>query len=330
MEILLKIIIGALGMTILGVVGGFIAQGIDRKLVALMQARIGPLIRQPYWDFLKLMQKENVVPEHAIPWLYNGAPVLGFASVISVLLYLPFGDFGPILEGYGDLVLIMYLLAIPSLAMVVGGLASSSPYATIGAQREMVTMIAYELPLGVIVIAFGWKMAEAGLPAAFSLLTISSNPVWNMVGPFGAVGFGLLLLALIVVTPAELSKVPFDAPEAKSELADGLFVEYSGRNLAFFSLSTGAKIIAMNGLTIALFFPYNLSPYLNLSPLLGSTVDILFFIVKLFIVMFISVSLMRAAMARFRINQTVDIYWKLGGTLTGLGLIIIILDARLI
>ncbi|MCK5242337.1 NADH-quinone oxidoreductase subunit H [bacterium] len=328
-EIFLKLIIGVVSMTALGIVGGFIIQGVDRKLAALMQARIGPLLRQPWWDFLKLMRKENVVPEHAVPWVYNAAPIMAFASVITIFLYLPFAGFNPLMEGYGDLILIMYLLAMPALAMVFGGFASGSPYATIGAQREMVTMIGYELPLGAIVISFAWKMAQSGLAHPFSLKTIAANPIWNLVGPFGIIGFILLLLAMIVVTPAELSKGPFDAPEAKSELAEGLLVEYSGRNLAMFYLALGAKMIAMLGLTVALFFPYTISQYFQVDTTVKIVIEVLFYIIKIFLVMFVSVTLMRVSMARFRITQIVEIYWKLGGTMTFLGLFLIMLDGKL-
>ncbi|MCD4814023.1 NADH-quinone oxidoreductase subunit H [bacterium] len=325
--LLLKIILGVFGMTALAVVGGFIAQGVDRKLVAMMQARIGPKLRQPYWDFLKLMQKENIVPEHAVAWVFNAAPVIAFAAAVSIMLYIPFAGFGPVLEGYGDLILVMYLLVMSALAMVIGGFSAASPYSAIGAQREMVTMIAYEAPLGAIVISFAWKLSQVGLDNPFSLKTIAENPVWNIVGPFGVIGFVLLLFAQIIVTPGELSKVPFDSPEAKSELADGLMVEYSGRNLAMFYLALGTKMIVMSALTIALFFPYTISGCLHVSSDLAAIIDIAFFVLKIFVVMFFSITLMRASMARFRITQVVEVYWKFGGTLTILGLLLLMLDS---
>lgn len=333
---LLHITLGTLLMTILAVTGGFILQGIDRKLAALMQARIGPPLIQPYWDFKKLLCKENIVPEHAIPWLFNAAPLVAFATAVTVMLYIPIAGFKPLLSGYGDLILVMYLLAIPALAMVAGGFASGSPYASLGAQREMVMMIAYELPLGAAIISFAWKLAEAGVDHPFALQSIIENPIWGMVGPFGAMGACMLLLAMVMVTPGELSKVPFDAPEAKSELADGLLVEYSGRNLAMYYLTLGTKMVVMASLIIAMFVPYNISPLFNLSAQNGTglhiaanIIDIIFFMIKVLLVMFISMTLIRTAMARFRINQIMTMYWKYGGIMTLLGLILIMLDARL-
>jgi formate hydrogenlyase subunit 4 len=326
---MVNILLLSAGVTLLVYSGGLFAQGIDRKLVALMQARKGPQIRQPWWDFFKLFQKENIVPAHAVPWLYNSAPVMACASVATVFLYLPAAGFGPVLSGYGDTILLLYLLAWPALALVIGGFASGSPYAALGAQREMVTMISYEFPLGAVIVAFAWKLASAGIAQPFSLLAVSANPIWSQVGVFGFLGAVLLLASIVLVTPGELSKVPFDAPEAKSEIAEGLLVEYSGRNLALFYLSLGTKMIAMNALTVALFFPYNLSPlFPGMHGVPAGALDSAFYLCKVLTMMFFSVSLMRAAMARLRITQIVDVYWKLGGTMTVTGLLLLMLDGK--
>ena len=135
---------GAVLVAAFGVLAALFLLGIDRIVTARMQARIGPPLSQPLTDLRKLFTKENVVPENAIPWLFNAAPVIALASVITILFYIPVGGFPPVLPGGGDLILVMYLLTIPALALVAGGFSSGSPYATVGAQREMVTMIAYE------------------------------------------------------------------------------------------------------------------------------------------------------------------------------------------
>ena len=254
---LLAAILGAVLMAAFGILAGLWYSGLDRVLAARMQARIGPPVRQPFLDIRKLMAKENIVPANAIPWLFNGAPLVALAGAVTLLLYIPMSSFGclPVLGAYGDLVLIMYLLAIPALAMVAGGLASGSPYATIGAQREMVAMIAYELPLAATIIAFAWKLSRAGLANPFSLATLAATPVWTLVGPLGVIGVLLLLATMILVVPGELGRIPFDAPEAETEIAGGLIVEYSGRNLALLTLSLAVKTIVVMALIVALFFP---------------------------------------------------------------------------
>jgi formate hydrogenlyase subunit 4 len=326
---LLLTIGGTLALTAFGIVAGLWLVGVDRVLAARMQSRIGPPVRQPFIDMAKLMTKENIVPANAVPWLFNGAPVVALAGAVTILLYVPMAALGvlPLLGSYGDLVLIMYLLALPALAMVVGGLASGSPYATIGAQREMVTMIAYELPLAATIVAFAWRLVQSGSAAPFSLASLAATPIWTLVGPVGLVGIFLLFVCMVLVVPAELGRIPFDSPEAETELAGGLIVEYSGRNLALFYLSLAVKTLVVTSLIVALFFPWNLSPSLGLpSGLLAGAVDALFYVAKVLVVLFFSVTLIRVSVARFRINQVVDVYWKALGALSILGLILVVAD----
>jgi formate hydrogenlyase subunit 4 len=316
-------IIGALVLAVVGMALGLLYKGIDRKLAAHMQGRIGPPIKQPFLDVRKLFVKENIVPENAISWIFNLVPVVGLVATITILLYLPIGGFPALLDGIilgkGDLLVILYLLMIPSLAMVVGGFASGSPYATVGAQREMATMIAYEFPLAIIIISLAWRLSLVqGTTHVFSLAAITATPLWGIVGPLGFLGLIILLLTLVIVTPAELSKIPFDSPEAETEIAGGLLVEYSGRNLAMFYLTDGVKTLAMGSLIVALFFPYNLSPLLGLESYAAIIVDIAFFLIKLFLVILFSVTLIRVAIARLRIDQIVYTYWV---PLTLLGLV---------
>ena len=319
-------IIGTIGLAVYGIIFGLLYKGIDRKLSAHMQGRIGPPIVQPFRDVAKLFTKENIIPGNAIPWIFNLAPLMGLVATISILLYLPLGGFDPLLSNKGDLILILYLLIIPSLAMVIGGFSSGSPYATVGAQREMATMIAYEFPLAIIIISIAWKLSISGNSNVFALSTIASTPIWNSVGPVGFIGSLVLLLALIIVTPAELSKIPFDSPEAETEIAGGLLVEYSGRNLAMFYLTDGVKTVVMASLIVVLFFPYNLSPLLGLDSYLAFSIDIIFYLVKILLVILFSVSLIRVAVARLKIDQIVYTYWVPLTLLSLVGLICIMWD----
>lgn len=327
MTTLLFYILGTVLMSAYGVILGLFFMGFDRILAARMQARIGPPLTQPFLDFFKLMAKENIVPDEASPRIFNAAPVVALASSIVLLLYIPVGSWNPLLSSQGDLILILYLLIVPALAMVAGGFASASPYATIGAQREMVTMISYELPLATTAIAIAWKMNEAGLAQPFSLVTITANPIWELVGPVGFAGALLLLITLVLVTPGELSRIPFDTPEAETELAGGIMVEYSGRNLALFNLSLAVKTIVMASLIIALFFPYNIAGALGLGGIAGKLVDFLFFLVKLEVVVFFSTTLIRVAMARFQIDRVVQVYWRYIGVMGLIGLGLVMIDA---
>lgn len=323
---LITLILGTVSLALFGIVFGLLYKGVDRKLSAHMQGRIGPPIRQPFRDVVKLFAKENIVPENAIPWIFNLAPLVGLVATISILLYLPLGGFPPLFSSKGDLILILYLLIVPSLAMVVSGFASGSPYATIGAQREMATMIAYEFPLAIIIISIAWRLNADGASNVFTLSTISATPTWNIVGPLGFIGLIILLFVLVIVTPAELSKIPFDAPEAETEIAGGLLVEYSGRNLAMFYLTDGVKTVVMASLIVALFFPYNLSPVLGMTSYAAFAVDIMFYLVKVFLVILFSVTLIRVAIARLKIDQIVYTYWVPLTLVSLIGLICVMWD----
>lgn len=353
----LFVIIGTISIAVFGIVFGLIYKGIDRKISAHMQGRIGPPIRQPFRDVVKLFTKENIVPENSIPWIFNMAPFIGLISTISILLFLPIGGFNPILGGlltnssgepliFGDLILILYLLLIPSLALVIGGFASGSPYATVGAQREMATMIAYEFPLAIIIITIAWVASSFGdkvMP--FSVATLSTSPVWSNVAIndftittivaaiFVLVGFILLLLSLVLVTPAELSKIPFDSPEAETEIAGGLLTEYSGRNLGLFYLMDAVKTIVMASLIVAIFFPYNIYNIANLTGgelYLGAFVNIIFYLIKVLIVIIFSVTIIRVAIARLKIDQIVYTYWTWITLISLFGLVLIMFGKQLV
>ena len=322
----LTVILGTIGLAVFGIIFGLLYKGVDRKLSAHMQGRIGPPIRQPFRDVGKLFVKENIVPENAISWIFHLAPVFGLVATISILLYLPIGGFNPLILSNGDLILILYLLILPSLAMVVGGFSSGSPYATVGAQREMATMIAYEFPLAIIIISMAWRLSMEGVSNVFALSSIISTPIWNIVGPLGFIGSIILLLALVLVTPAELSKIPFDSPEAETEIAGGLLTEYSGRNLAMFYLTDAVKTLVMSTIIVALFFPYNLSPLFGLESYPAFAVDIVFYLIKILLVVLFSVTLIRVAIARLKIDQIVYTYWVPITLLTLVGLIFLMWD----
>jgi formate hydrogenlyase subunit 4 len=324
------IVFGSAALVFIGGIFGMLYRGIDRKLVAHMQGRIGPPIVQPFRDVRKLLMKENIIPDGAISWLFNAAPFLALISTGSLLLFIPLFGQPALLERYGDVILVLYLLIIPSLAFVVGGFASSSPYATVGAQREMIIMMSYEAPLAVVVLGIAWRINQVADANPFLMSSMGQYPIWNILGPVGIVGALLMLLTLVVVTVGEAAKVPFDIAEAETEIAGGLLVEYSGRNLSLFYLSDVIKTFAMASLVVALFIPYNLSPMLGITAAFGAgVIDALFFLVKVFAVMFISVSLIRAGMARFKISQASTIYVIAMTAIALVGMFLIWVDATI-
>jgi len=313
---------------------GMVYKGLDRKLAAQMQGRIGPPLRQPFFDVVKLMIKENIVPDHAIAWLFNLMPLVSLAAVGTLLFYVPLGGFSPLLHGYGDLILVLYLLAVPSIAMVLGGFAAGSPFASVGAQRELVMMMAYEFPLAITFLSLAWylsgipvaELAQGSTAFSFQLSNLALNPLWGIVGPLGFIGLLLLFGALMIVTPAELAKIPFDIPEAETEIAGGILAEYSGRNMAMFYLADAIKMVVMGSLTVALFFPYGLSGLLGVAGVWGSVIDVAFYLVKVFLVIFFAVIVVRVAFARLKIGQAVRLFWLPITGISLLGMLLLALD----
>ena len=302
---------------------GLFYAGLDRIIAARMQERVGPPITQPLLDVAKLMIKQNIVPEHSTGWMFNLMPIVCLASTLAILFYLPFGGYAPLLGEHGDLILVLYMLIIPALAMVLGGFSSGSPYATVGAQRKMVLMMSYEFPLAISVISIAWLLTVSNIADPFSLQSITKNPVWGLVGPLGLVGLILQLLVLLFVIPGELGRIPFDVHEATSEIAGGLLVEYSGRNLALFYLADAVKVVVFTSVIIALFFPYGV----GLSGWWGVLADAVFYFVKLFVLMFFCSTLIRVAMSRFKITQVVYAYWIPAIIVSLTGLLLVLVDA---
>lgn len=297
-------------VTLLGLFFALLFNGIDRRLAARMQARIGPPVRQPFIDLKKLLMKENIVPDTAVKWVFSLMPVIALTASLLLLLYVPLFGLPPLFSGYGDIILVMYVLLIPALALVLGGFASGSPYASIGAQRETVLMMSYEFALAVVAVSIAWIFSVfAPGSNGFSLAVVSSVPVWSLVGPIGWLGLLLLLVSLVMVMPAELGRIPADIAEAKTEIADGIFVEYSGTNLALLYLAQFVRTFAFASIIVALFFPWNLSDFAALSGLTALTANALFFLVKAFIVMFFGAIFISVAVARFKVDQAARAYW---------------------
>lgn len=309
-------------------------KGFDRKLSARLTARVGPPITQPFRDVKKLMIKESITPENAVSWIFNAMPVLSFASSLLLVLYVPFGPFKAPYGFYGDIILVIYLLTVQSLAMTIGGFASGSPFATIGAQREMVLIMSYEIPLAITCVGVAWILTPYS-SAPFSLNEIFANPVWSYVGIVGFFGLILLMIMLLIAMPAELSKIPFDIAEAETEIAGGVLAEYSGRNLAMFYLSDAVRGFVMVSIFVAIFLPYNISPLLfselysckcPMANLIVYAVDILFFLFKVLVVYFFFVTVVRTSFARLKIDQASRLYWGLVFILGILGLVLLWID----
>lgn len=296
------------------IVIGFLLAGIDRKLVARMQNRKGPSLLQPVYDVLKCCGKETIVPRHARRGLFLGAPVVGFAALVTTALFIPIMSYTAFSTG-ADLVVILYLLTLTSVTMMVGAAASGSPFAGVGLSREMVAMISYELPFVLVLLAVG-KVAGDGslLGCTFSLQAImdwqaANGPMlfkWSMIPA---------ALAMLMVIPCEIGMHPFDVAEAETEICEGMLAEYSGGPLAVFKLSHCVKMYIMTALFCALFLG-GLSTGIVI-------LDIVIVIVLCTVVTFVTMTVPHAVCARFKVEQVFKFYWTVVAGLAAVSAILV-------
>ena len=287
-------------------VGGLLLSGIDRKVLARMQRRVGPPIVQPFYDFFKLMGKETIIPHHANRTVYLWAPIVGMVSLAVTMLFIPICGFSAF-SGTADLLVVLYLLTIPAVCLIVGGSASGSPFAGVGISREMVAMMSYELPLVLVLLSVAKQVGSLSLQdiAAYQAANGCILFHWSMIPA---------ALAMLLVIPAEAGCHPFDVAEAETEICEGPLVEYSGAPLGVFKLNHAMKLFVLTALFCALFLGGITS---GIAP-----VDVLIIFALCAVVMIVCVTLLHGICARLRVEQVFKFYWTV---VTGLALVSLIL-----
>lgn len=283
---------------------GMVMEFVDRKLYARFQNRQGPPWFQPFADFIKLASKEDIVPSEASPFAFRLVPIVALAAALTSILYIPLWSTQALMAFEGDMVVVIYLLTIPTLCFFLGGWYSASLYATIGATRTLTQLFSYEVPLFLAVLSAGvtagsWSISEI---AGF----YNQHPWYAFTN---IIGFGVAIVAL----QGKLERVPFDIPEAETEIVAGAFTEYSGRLLALFRMTIDIEAVIGCSFIAAVFLPFGLG--------LGTLAGIGFYLLKVFLVLFISTA-MRSVMARIRIEQMVKFCWTVMAPLALLQLFI--------
>ena len=292
---------------------GMLLCGIDRKLVAKMQKRVGPPILQPFYDFFKLCGKETIIPASASKTTFLIAPLVGLAALVVIQLFIPVFSFSAF-SGMADVIVILYLLLIPAMSIILGGAASGSPYAGVGLSREMVTIISCELPLVLVLLAVAKTVGSAmGTGLCFSLSDIAAYQAMN-----GSLITKLSMIpaaaAMLLIIPGETGNHPFDAAEAETEICEGLLAEYSGAPLGVFKLSHAIKMLTLTSLFVALFLG-------GLGTGIVALDGIILFLLCV-VLTAVSISFVHAITARLKIEQIFKFYWTL---VTGLALISLVL-----
>jgi NADH-quinone oxidoreductase subunit H len=283
------------------IISGLAYEWADRKLVARYQNRVGPRWYQTVADVIKLLAKEEVVPDGVNPKLFFALPVVALAGALTASLYVPMVGLAPSASFRGDLVVTLYLLSMMTLCIGLAGANTVNRFALIGATRTLTQLFSYEAPfllalLGPAIAAVSWQISDINTYASQNTWMILTQPV----------GFVVALVGLM----GKLELPPFDAPEAETEIVSGALTEYSGRGLALFRIGKNVELVI--GFTLVTAF------------YLGGLSSPMEFILKTLGLLIVTASI-QSLFARLRIDQTVGIWWRLGALLALLQLLLLIL-----
>ena len=276
--------------------GGFVLvlglayEWLHRKLLARLQNRVGPRWFQPLADTVKLLSKEQIVPDGADARLIIALPVVALAGSLTAALYVPLAGLAPAYSFPGDLVVTLYLLSLLTITTVLAGTSTTSGFAAVGVTRTLTQLFAYEAPfmlalLGPALAAGSWQISEVAAAGA---------PMWLALTQ--PVGFVIAVLGLM----GKLELPPFDAPEAETEIVAGALTEYSGRGLALFRLARSVELVVGVALIAALY--------------LGDTQGLAAFVLKT-VALVAAIGLLRVLLSRLRIDQTMSLWWRSGALL---------------
>ena len=281
----------------------------ERKIMGRMQLRYGPNragpfgLLQPIADMMKLIRKESFFPASAVDTLYIISPFIAAFTALSTFSVIPFGPGWEIGGVYVDgvvadvpisLILIFAIGSIGAYGFIVGGWASDSKYALLGAMRTCAQLVSYEVSLalsvlGVVLMAQSLRLTE--------IVAAQDGTWWYVVPQF--VGFVVFLIA----GTAETARAPFDLPEAEQELVAGYHTEYGGMRFGLFTMSEYVNLITLSGLAVTLFLGgWHFFFWEGLGPL--------WFVLKLAVLLFVFIW-MRTTLPRLRYDQLMRFGWKL-------------------
>lgn len=329
--------IGYLGL-VLGLV--LISFYTERKVAAFIQDRMGPTevgkfgMLQPVADLLKLLQKENIVPEKADKWLFLLAPMLIFPTVFAGMVVLPLTSNWQAVRLNVGLFFVFAIISIDVVGLLMAGWASGNKFSLLGAMRSVAQFLSYEIPLFlatlcVVVLSQTLDLQEIVLLQstessekiyfwgikAWNIETTHIGGIftWNIFKmPFLVISYAIFFIA----TLAECNRAPFDLPEGESEIIGGFHTEYSGFRFAMFFLAEYAMMVLVSMLGVILFWGGWLSPLPNLPylPLAkwtnGNNFWAIFWLTSKTLLVLLLQIIARWTYPRLRVDQLTYLSWK--------------------
>jgi len=292
----------------------------ERRILALIQGRLGPNrvgyggILQPFADLLKFIFKEEITPDKATKFVYFLAPIIAITAALMPIVVYPFGPtvnlpfIGPVALVIARFdIALLYVLGITSVGVygiALAGWASNSKYSLMGGLRASAQMISYELSLGLSLVGV---VLMSGTLDLYSIVEQQGGWFgmrWNIIRPDGLpqlIGFIVYLISAI----AETNRVPFDLPEAETELVAGFHTEYSALKFALFFMAEYVNMFTVSMLATTLFLGGWQGPFVEQVPILG----VFYFLGKVIFFLFLYIWL-RGTLPRFRFDQLMNFGWK--------------------
>ncbi len=280
---------------------------LERKIQAIIQDRVGPIhtgpwgLLQTFADAIKLLGKEDIRARLTDHWFFLAAPAIVFSPMLASYVVIPFA---PGVVGADLNIGLLYLTTLGSmtvLGIVLAGWASNNKYSLIGGLRSAGQLISYEVPqiLSLVTVVL--------LVGSLSLTKIvDGQGGWHIYGLIVPLAFVTYFIAGL----AETNRVPFDLPEAESELVAGFLTEYSGMRWGLFFVAEYGEVTVVASIITTLWFGGWHGPFTDIHPLLGPALGVLWFTLKtyFFVLVFMWI---RATLPRFRIDQLMSLCWKL-------------------
>ncbi len=298
----------------------------ERKILGWMQDRMGPMevgpygLLQPIADGLKLFFKEDIIPAGANKFLFSMAPIIVLITALIGFAVIPFGPaitvdlFGVevkplvISDINIGILLILAFTSIGAYGIILGGWASNSKYSLLGGLRAAAQVISYELNVGLAIVG---PLLLAGSLSLVRITEAQAGGFWKWY-IFALPAPQLLAFVVFVISGvAETNRLPFDLPEAESELVAGFFTEYSGMRFAFFFIAEYTNMILVSCVAAVLFLGGFNAPYPGtlLPQGYGWIEGVVWFTLKVYFFLFLFFWL-RATLPRLRYDQLMRFGWK--------------------
>ena len=283
----------------------------ERKVIAWAQSRLGPMRVGPYGilqaivDPIKLILKEDITPAKADKWVFTIAPIMSLAPALIVFAVIPFGpeELFYVADINVGLLFVISVTSIGVYGIILGGWASNSKYPLLASLRASAQLISYEIAVTMTLVSV---ILTSGTLSLIGIVEAQyEQGVWfAFIQP-------VALVLVFIGGLAETNRVPFDLPEAETELTGGFHTEYSGMRFALFFLAEYANIIVISAVTVIMFLGGWMRPFPNIAAL--SFLDLIpawiWFISKIFLFLYVFIWI-RATLPRYRYDQLMALGWK--------------------